>query len=124
MTREKLKNQILIEIRDENKGKTVSEVADNFGIILTLEQIKAIEVELYMDGLISTTKTHNGIKELYLTEKGLEFISNGGYKTQAEQAVQIMASSMLEKSSKTHQDRKKPHEIKIIYQKLKVVCDD
>lgn len=124
MTKEKIMNSILREMHDENEGRIVSDIADNLGISLTPEQIKEIEVQLFTDGYVTTTKLPDGVKVLHLKDKGYDFISKGGYKSAAQKSLEYTVSSNYEKWSKDHFERKKPHEIKSIYQKIQSVLDD
>jgi len=124
MTKERIMNTILREMHDENEGRVVSDIADNLGVSLNAEQIKEVEVQLYSDGYVTTRKLPDGVKVLHLTEKGYDFISNGGYKSKAEESLTFSVQSAVNKMSKAHQDRKKPHEIKAIYQKIQSIFDD
>lgn len=123
MTKERIMNAILREMHDENEGRIVSDIADNLGVSLTPEQIKEIEVQLFSDGLVTTSKLPSGVKVLHLKEKGYNFISNDGYKTKAEESLLYTMQSSIDAMSKAHQDRKKPHEIKAIYQKIQSIFD-
>lgn len=118
----KFKNYVLKKLL-QSKELFIDDIADEISSTLSQDEINKVKNDLILDGYVETKKISQFLIAIFITEKGKNFISKGGYKTVMIEEAELLLNTSIGTMSKIRQSNKGKNEKKNFLKSIQEIYD-